>query len=125
DGDSEEGVQIAAEGGRDEAGHGRTDVSQLPAAGAPEEDLSRPLVDAEALERWLDQQLGGSGRLDVERHQAGHSCETFFITRGGKDWVLRRPPRGAFLPTAHDAIREYTVPSALVDPNGRRPPHPT
>ena len=61
-------------------------MSQLPAAGPPEEDLSRPLVDAEALERWLDQQLGGSGRLDVERHQAGHSCETFFITRGGKDW---------------------------------------
>ena len=58
--------------------------SGLPAAGPPQEDLSRPLVDAEALERWLDQQLGGPGRLDVERHQAGHSCETFFVSRGGR-----------------------------------------
>ena len=90
-------------------------------AGPPQEDLSRPLVDGEALERWLDEQLGGPGRLDVERHQAGHSCETFFITRGGERWVLRRPPRGAFLPTAHDVLREYRVLSALGGTGVRAP----
>jgi aminoglycoside phosphotransferase (APT) family kinase protein len=96
-------------------------TSQLPAAGPPAEDLSRPLVDAEALERWLDAQLGGPGRVEVERHQAGHSNETFFVTRGSERWVLRRPPRGAFLPTAHDVLREYRVLSALADTDVRSP----
>ena len=95
--------------------------SQLPAAGPPAEDLSRPLVDAEALERWLDAQLGGPGRVVVERHQAGHSNETFYVTRGSDHWVLRRPPRGAFLPTAHDVLREYRVLSALADTDVRSP----
>jgi aminoglycoside phosphotransferase (APT) family kinase protein len=95
-------------------------VSQ-PAAGPPQEDLSRPLVDAEALERWLDAQLGGPGRVDVERHQAGHSNETFFVTRGDQHWVLRRPPRGAFLPTAHDVLREHRVLSALAGTGVRSP----
>ncbi|MFN2544879.1 MAG: phosphotransferase family protein [Actinomycetota bacterium] len=92
-----------------------------PPAGPPQEDLSRPLVDPEALERWLDEQLGGPGRVAVERHQAGHSNETFFVTRGSDRWVLRRPPRGAFLPTAHDVLREYRVLSALADTEVRSP----
>ena len=96
-------------------------MTQLPAAGPPQEDLSRPLVDAESLERWLDGRLGGPGRVSVERHQAGHSNETFFVTRGAEQWVLRRPPRGAFLPTAHDVLREYRVLSALADTDVRSP----
>jgi aminoglycoside phosphotransferase (APT) family kinase protein len=90
-------------------------------AGPPQEDLSRPLVDAEALETWLDGQLGGSGRVEVERHRAGHSNETFFVTRGQDRWVLRRPPRGAFLPTAHDVLREHRVLSALAGTGVRAP----
>ena len=49
----------------------------------------------------------------MERHQAGHSNETFFVRRGDEEWVLRRPPRGAFLPSAHDVLREYRVLEAL------------
>src|SRR5207237_9866717 len=101
--------------------HRRGGVTDAPVAGPPQEDLSRPLVDAEALERWLDSQLGGPGRIEVERHQAGHSNETFFVTRGDDQWVLRRPPRGAFLPTAHDVLREYRVLSALADTEVRSP----
>jgi aminoglycoside phosphotransferase (APT) family kinase protein len=96
-------------------------MSVSPVGGPPQEDLSRPLVDAEALERWLDLQLGGPGRVEVERHQAGHSNETFFVTRGSDRWVLRRPPRGAFLPTAHDVLREYRVLSALAGTDVRSP----
>ncbi|MDQ3956970.1 MAG: phosphotransferase family protein [Actinomycetota bacterium] len=71
------------------------------------------LVDPAALESYLSEALPGEGDLLVERHQAGHSNETFFVTRGSSRWVLRRPPLGAFLPSAHDVAREHRVLSAL------------
>ena len=89
--------------------------------GPPSEDLSRPLVDPEALERYLHRHLPGPGRIDVQRHVAGHSNETFFVRRGDEEWVLRRPPRGAFLPTAHDVLREHRVLSALANTPVRAP----
>jgi aminoglycoside phosphotransferase (APT) family kinase protein len=79
------------------------------------------LVDEPALERYLDEHLSDGEGLSVERHQAGHSCETFFVTWGGRDYVLRRPPRGAFLPTAHDVTREYRVLTALKGTSVRAP----
>lgn len=71
------------------------------------------LVDPEALASYLSQALPGDGELIVQRHRAGHSNETFFVTRGEARWVLRRPPAGAFLPSAHDVKREHTVLSGL------------
>ncbi len=71
-----------------------------------------PLVDAEALGRYLAVALPGPDTdvaLEVERIRGGHSNETFYITRGGERWALRRPPRGPLLPTAHDVAREYKV----------------
>lgn len=80
-----------------------------------------PLVDEAAFARYLDDRLPGGGDVSVERHQAGHSNETFFVARGGREWVLRRPPRGAFLPSAHDVGREFRVLSALGDTAVRSP----
>lgn len=80
-----------------------------------------PLVDETALRRYLDDHLPGTGELNVERHQAGHSNETFFITRGEERYVLRRPPLGAFLPSAHDVGREYRVMTALAETAVRVP----
>jgi aminoglycoside phosphotransferase (APT) family kinase protein len=85
------------------------------------QDAGRPLVDAEALGRFLDDRLPGSGPFTFERHRAGHSNETFFVRRSGHEWVLRRPPRGAFLPTAHDVLREHRVLVALADTPVRAP----
>ncbi len=94
-----------------------------------------PLVDRRALERYLRERRGGSdtmeagervhgaGPIEIERHMAGHSNETFFVRVGEQDWVLRRPPRGAFLPTAHDVGREYRILSALAG-TGVRAPRP-
>lgn len=79
-----------------------------------------PLVDAEALGRYLAQALPGPDAaepLQVERIRGGHSNETFFITRGGEQWALRRPPRGPLLPTAHDVAREYRVLHGLEQTN--------
>src|SRR3990170_4171631 len=75
-----------------------------------------PLVDPRGLERFLRERLGGGAGgagLAVEKHEAGFSNETFYVTWGGQRWVLRRPPRGDILPTAHDVLREYRVLSAL------------
>jgi aminoglycoside phosphotransferase (APT) family kinase protein len=72
-----------------------------------------PLVDEEALKNYLDEHFGTPAKLSVQRHQAGHSNETFFLSYGNEEWVLRRPPSGAFLPTAHDVSREYRVLHAL------------
>jgi aminoglycoside phosphotransferase (APT) family kinase protein len=88
---------------------------------SPAEDAGGPLVDPERLSAFLDDKLPGTGAFEVERHRAGHSNETFFVRRGGHRWVLRRPPRGAFLPTAHDVMREYRVLAALADTPVRAP----
>jgi aminoglycoside phosphotransferase (APT) family kinase protein len=81
------------------------------------------LVDRVALERHLREQLPDlpEAPVEVERLRAGHSNETFFVTCGDRRWVLRRPPRGAFLPTAHDVGREYRVLAALAGTPVRAP----
>lgn len=77
-----------------------------------------PLVDEIALDHYLSKHLSNykdySGPLVAERISAGHSNETFVIRKGIQQWVLRRPPRGPLLPTAHDVIREYRVLSGLI-----------
>lgn len=45
----------------------------------------------------------------------GRSNLTYSITDGTTTWVLRRPPLGHVLPTAHDMAREYRVMNALAD----------
>lgn len=76
-----------------------------------------PLVDADALATYLDRTLAVRADLPlmVERVRGGHSNETFYVTRGSQEWVLRRPPRGPLLPTAHDVAREYRVLTALTN----------
>ncbi len=73
-----------------------------------------PLIIEENLRQYLAQHLpGDDAPLEIERISGGHSNETFFIRRGAQEWVLRRPPRGPLLPTAHDVLREYHVLKAL------------
>jgi aminoglycoside phosphotransferase (APT) family kinase protein len=94
-------------------------MSEAPARGPASDD--RPLVDPEALSRFLDGRLDGRGPFEIERYRAGHSNETFFVRRSGHEWVLRRPPAGSFLPTAHDVLREHRVLAALADLRVRTP----
>src|SRR5262249_37809747 len=56
---------------------------------------------------------GEEAAVGVERIRGGHSNETFYVRRGNEEWVLRRPPRGPLLPTAHDVAREHRVLQAL------------
>jgi aminoglycoside phosphotransferase (APT) family kinase protein len=75
---------------------------------------SEALVDPGALTAWADAggHLSGEGPLEVDRLAAGHSNLTFVVRRASepeREWILRRPPRGPLLPTAHDVVREYRV----------------
>jgi aminoglycoside phosphotransferase (APT) family kinase protein len=81
------------------------------------------LIDETSLRAHLRSELGepDGGRFEVRRHRAGHSNETFFVTWGEHEWVLRRPPLGAFLPTAHDVGREFRVLTALAGSGVRVP----
>ena len=67
------------------------------------------LVDPERLTAHVAATLPGDGPITVERLAAGHSNLTFVVGRDGREWILRRPPQGPLLPTAHDVIREYRV----------------
>lgn len=77
------------------------------------ESRSGPLVDEAALSVWVARhpELPGDGPVGVQRYGEGHSNLTFVVRRAaaGAGWVLRRPPRGPLLPTAHDVLREYRV----------------
>src|SRR5216683_1145431 len=73
-------------------------------------------VDVSSLRRFLqDRKLGSADDLRVENISFGHSNEVHLAHFEGKSWVLRRPPRGPLLPTAHDVLREYRVLNALQD----------
>ncbi len=51
--------------------------------------------------------------LTAELIAGGRSNLTYSISNGADTWVLRRPPLGHVLPTAHDMAREYRVMTAL------------
>lgn len=79
------------------------------------DDYYERLVDEDALADYLADELGDADAYEVQRHRAGHSNETLFVTWGDRELVLRRPPPGETAETAHDVLREYRVTDALVD----------
>jgi aminoglycoside phosphotransferase (APT) family kinase protein len=74
-----------------------------------------PGVSVPALETFLGEALPGllDGPLRVALLSGGRSNLTYLLTDGRSRWVLRRPPLGHVLATAHDMEREYRVLSAL------------
>lgn len=77
--------------------------------------LDPPGVDSAALGAYLGRQrpdLAG-GPLRAELIAGGRSNLTYTVTDGASTWVLRRPPLGHVLATAHDMGREFRVLSAL------------
>ncbi|GAA2548406.1 phosphotransferase family protein [Winogradskya consettensis] len=55
----------------------------------------------------------GTGELTATMFAGGRSNLTYAVTDGTDRWVLRRPPLGHVLPTAHDMSREHKVLAAL------------
>jgi aminoglycoside phosphotransferase (APT) family kinase protein len=83
--------------------------------------IADQLVNPAALAGHINEHLPGDGEVQIERLYAGHSNETFFVTRGDDRWVLRRPPLPPYLPTAHDVLREHRVLHALQGTQARVP----
>jgi aminoglycoside phosphotransferase (APT) family kinase protein len=74
-----------------------------------------PGLDLEALRGHLDRERPGLARgpLTGRLIEGGRSNLTYAVTDGTARWVVRRPPLGHVLATAHDMSREFTVISGL------------
>jgi aminoglycoside phosphotransferase (APT) family kinase protein len=71
-------------------------------------------LDEGKLRAYLAANMDGIGD-DIALHQfaVGQSNPTYMVTTGGRDYVLRKKPPGALLPSAHAVDREYRVITAL------------
>jgi aminoglycoside phosphotransferase (APT) family kinase protein len=76
-----------------------------------------PGLDLEQFAAWFGRACPGEvdGRLQGKLIAGGRSNLTYEISDGSKSWVVRRPPLGHVLATAHDMEREYRVITALRD----------
>ena len=80
-----------------------------PTAGADPAGIRTGPVTA-----WLAEHVGTVGPLRFERLAGGHSNLTYRVDDAeGRRVVLRRPPEGELLPTAHDMGREHRLIDAL------------
>ncbi|MGA5731008.1 phosphotransferase family protein [Streptomyces seoulensis] len=74
-----------------------------------------PGLDLDRLRALLDRERLGlvTGPLTGRLIEGGRSNLTYAVTDGTSRWVVRRPPLGHVLATAHDMRREHRVISAL------------
>lgn len=77
-------------------------------------DAELPGLDLVALRDWLASTGLHEGPVEAELIAGGRSNLTFAVDAGPHRWVLRRPPLGHVLATAHDMAREHRVISALM-----------
>lgn len=72
-------------------------------------------ADPQLVGRWLAERTGEPAWRDcqVELIAGGKSNLTYRVSAGSAEVILRRPPTGHILPTAHDMMREARVIGAL------------
>ncbi|MBA3817811.1 MAG: phosphotransferase family protein [Deltaproteobacteria bacterium] len=78
-------------------------------------------LDLAKLTAYLDGELPPGGTVAVEQFPGGHSNLTYLVRHGEREYVLRRPPFGSKVKSAHDMGREYTVLSKLAPVYARAP----
>lgn len=78
-------------------------------------DVPPGQLDLAAVARYLAPLISGGlhGALRAELISGGRSNPTYLLADETHQWVLRRPPFGMVLPTAHDMARECRVQRAL------------
>lgn len=79
--------------------------------------MNPPGLDLDRLRAHLDAHRPGlvAGELTADVVEGGRSNLTYVVGDGRSRWVVRRPPLGHVLPTAHDMTREFRVISGLRD----------
>jgi aminoglycoside phosphotransferase (APT) family kinase protein len=71
-------------------------------------------IDVVRVTTWFESHADVQPPLTFDLIQGGHSNLTFRVTdQADRRWVLRRPPLGQVLATAHDMTREHRILSAL------------
>jgi aminoglycoside phosphotransferase (APT) family kinase protein len=72
-------------------------------------------IDVERVSDWLDRNVeGATGPYDFDLITGGRSNLTYRVTDAlGDTFVLRRPPTGNVLASAHDMVREHTIITAV------------
>jgi aminoglycoside phosphotransferase (APT) family kinase protein len=91
-----------------------------PTEDAPKQIRHGEELDAQKLAAYLSTQFG-PGEVTVEQFPGGHSNLTYLIHHGDHEFVLRRPPFGSKVKSAHDMGREYNVLSRLAQVYPRAP----
>ena len=72
-------------------------------------------IDEANVTAWMAEHVGAAPPLTYELIAGGRSNLTYAVTdAAGRRMVLRRPPLGHVLATAHDVAREHRIISALV-----------
>ena len=72
------------------------------------------IESVENVTAWIADRADVTGALDFDLVAHGRSNLTFVLTNeAGTKWVLRRPPTGHVLASAHDMGREHRIISAL------------
>ena len=69
-------------------------------------------IDSAALKAFLARALGADEPA-ISQFRQGHSNLTYLVQLGDRECVLRRPPFGNVVKTAHDMGREFRILSAL------------
>src|SRR5579864_3437955 len=109
----ERGCEVASNG----AGEGRGAMTAgVKAENQPADVRSGEELDLTRLEPYLQQHFPGeTAPIGVRQFPSGHSNLTYLIGFGAREFVLRRPPFGSKVKSAHDMGREFRVLSKLHD----------
>ena len=92
----------------------KQNTSELPFEDRAAEVRAGEELDLARLEPYLRSHFPHDvGPLTVKQFPRGHSNLTYFISLGSHEMVLRRPPFGSKVKSAHDMGREYRVLSRL------------
>jgi len=79
-------------------------------------------LDLDALHAYLRERVPDlAGKLTVQQFPGGHSNLTYLLRMGDRELVLRRPPFGKKIQSAHDMGREYRILSHLAEVYDRAP----
>ncbi len=79
-------------------------------------DVSPEVINAERVTSWIGERADFDGPLTYQLIAGGRSNMTFTVEQDDQVlFVLRRPPMGQLLPSAHDMAREHRLMDALRD----------
>ena len=92
-----------------------------PALDEPRAVRAGEALDPAALAAYLAREVGGAGEVAIDQFPGGYSNLTYRVRHGDREYVLRRPPFGSKVKSAHDMGREVGVLSKLAPVYPRAP----